>query len=457
MQLAFSFPSEDCSITNGALTSENEKPFLYECIMSLWLLTWVENSPINENDWNNKQRKNMSIKSMLQKKDFPHLQVSAVSLFNSNIDFILPLCLKSLALRCSQNLKRWQIIPQTILDKRHMQVLTQIIQICAYGLIHQALTPETDDQDIDALIMSSVSNSDAVLDFLIGLMAIIHPAQVFILLAAYFETLKSFDVIKNGNKVPVAQPNDKEQNKPLADEEKVLNLKREKCSVQLRLRAIEILTKLPNFVPLNFPLKCNDISSQRKKYVNSWMKQYHDDENYETVESSLYEYPDGLERLPHPNWLTNLIADEGFSICSNSCAIMINEPTKSERSKESRILDFQKMLQENRLHAESVALQSITYMHELLIKRHFMDKRFQSETGRKRLSCIFIHSVLENSIKNVELLANLKASHEVRMLWLLCLLYLLQEAPENIIRHYLRRFCSNKVKTSDFVYETLQR
>ena len=93
---------------------------------------------------------------------------------------------------------------------------------------------------------------------------------------------------------------------------------------------------------------------------------------------------------------------------------------------------------------QSIAIHAITTVHELLLRRHAMDRRFQNESSRGRIAALFAEPVFEQSISSVRWLARLESTHKVRSLWLLCFVYILQEAPENLIRQTVRSYSNPK-------------
>ena len=451
MQLEFSFHDLRVNNNHESTISSKTKPYFYECILTLWLQTWLNNDSSTEYHGSEERKKDIVSSSKLRRFDTLLYHATSLHLFTNHIDFLLPLCLKSLALRCSMNNVGWSIVPKTILDKRHMQVLNPIIKICAYGLLSQAFVAGDSENDKETALINAVNNSDAVLDFLIGLLSIIHPAQVSVLIETYFRTLRDNATLKTNNNGDLLT-GEPEQVVPSSTSWASFFVDRAKCSKYLRLRAIEKIAKIPRFLSLNFPLKYNSISGQKTKYNTSWMKQCLDDysvdinpDNQRTV------YSDRLERLPRSYWLAHLIANEGFFICESSCKSLRGDLFSGIGSYEKNTIkafgDKETfMSQLNLLDFEATAIQSMTCIYELLVRCHSMDSRFQTEAGRRRIATMLVKPIMEKSLRNVELLASFEPTHKVRSLWLLCLLYILQEAPDIVIRHHLRLCCSSKVK-----------
>jgi len=229
-------------------------------------------------------------------------------------------------------------------------------------------------------------------------------------------------------------------------------LHRTKCSRQLRLRTVEKLAVLPNFVALNFPQRYSTKHQSLHTKKSTWtmqseMRKSSDGDSKHTTsrDSSI---SDGL--LPRAGWLASLLTNESLSICALSCETVVTEaianietkgsqgnekiPQRSSRSvqrslKRSDILMFQ-----------SIAIHAISCVYELLLRRHAMDRRFQKESSRGRIAALFIEPIFEKSLASVRWLARMESTHRVRSIWLLCFVYILQEAPENLIREHIRSY-----------------
>jgi hypothetical protein len=75
-----------------------------------------------------------------------------------------------------------------------------------------------------------------------------------------------------------------------------------------------------------------------------------------------------------------------------------------------------------------------------------MDRRFQRDSSRGRIAALFTKPIFEASLSSVRWLARLESTHKVRSLWLLCFVYILQEAPENLLRQAVRSYSNAKVR-----------
>jgi hypothetical protein len=169
-------------------------------------------------------------------------------------------------------------------------------------------------------------------------------------------------------------------------------------------------------------------------------------------------YDDGGLRLPASGWLAELLLNEALSICSLSCQTIVNEATaqilqsqeayhESERTtKGYRKKPVSVVKRDDLLVFQSYAMHAISLVYELILRRHAMDKRFQSESCRSRIAAMFARPILQNSVANVTWLARLESSNKVRSVWLLCCIYVLQEAPEVVIREFTHSCCDQKVR-----------
>jgi hypothetical protein len=136
-----------------------------------------------------------------------------------------------------------------------------------------------------------------------------------------------------------------------------------------------------------------------------------------------------------------------MSICSSSCNMIIEEATRQAIATKHgrRGGEDSDLLREDLLRIESLAFHSITCAYELLVKRNAMDSRFQTITSSARVAALFTRPVLQQSVNALPILVRLDSDQKVRHIWFLCLLYILQEGPDAMIRHELRLFCNPKV------------
>jgi len=233
-------------------------------------------------------------------------------------------------------------------------------------------------------------------------------------------------------------------------------LRRARCSRQLRLSSVERLACMPNFVALNYPLKYGNETNSPKQQSVSWASQIseHDAEGRDT--SSICPYPDGQDRLPGSGWLASLLAGESLSIASLSCEAVVAEatahvetsspeksgsPSKGSSSSSTSERPGASLMRDDLLMFQSVSIHAVTCVYELLLRRHAMDIRFQKDQARSRIAALFAPVILEKSLRSTRWLARMESTHKVRSTWLLCFIYIMQEAPESQLRSIIRSYC----------------
>jgi hypothetical protein len=433
---------------NDLTINESKKqtpPFLYESILALGIQSWlyhIELSNRRKENENNRRVNNVPFISFLNYD--PSLpQNDTAHSFTLHLDVLLPLCMKSLALRCSMLKPSTAEVYMTVLDGKHMDILEAFIDVSCRGLMGQALAGEGSD---DEALVWALGTSESVLDFLVGLLAIIHPSQVAVLVMKYFQILSD----QEASDIPRSNPGSFVWTQ--------LSLRRARCSRQLRLRAVEKLSQLPAFVALNYPLKYVSDGDSKQASHSSWKTQTASSNDIQ-IKSFLEScpYPDGKERLPPTHWLADLLTHECLSICSHSCEAVVAEAIaqikaseQDESSKDGKASSFRKrpglsLTRDDLLRFQSTAVHAITCVYELLLRQHSMDARYQTEECRSRIASIFASSILVKSVRSVKWLTRMESSHRARTQWLLCFAYILQEAPESVIRDQLRAFCSYPV------------
>jgi hypothetical protein len=67
------------------------------------------------------------------------------------------------------------------------------------------------------------------------------------------------------------------------------------------------------------------------------------------------------------------------------------------------------------------------------------------------LHFVVLSSVINNTMDAVHCLSKMERSNKVRSTWVLCLTYVLQEAPEAAIRHHMLSLCNNPTMVGGFV------
>lgn len=378
--------------------------YLYEIILTMW----VQSSRYSTiNDKNSSPPDNV--------------------LFFRQMDFLLPLCLKSLALRCLPKKKTQQIVPSILLDVNHMLIIEPLMNVIATGLVNQAIN--TDIGNIDDSIRQAVAQSDSILDFIIGLMGIIHPAQVSWVISKYLHSLRSCETNQN-NPTETFMP-------------------KIRANRQLRLRAVERLAVIPQFTAINFPYKFHTYKWEGSNGKCSWTNQVvHDSkiDGYDTL-SGLFH---GRIRVPEANWLSQQLLDECLSICYQCCEVLVNGTVSQVKvnatsQKKSAMRQKVSVSKKDMAHYHAIGYQSITIVYELILRMHSCDARYQSEGASFRIAGMFVSPVIEKALETTQLLSKMHPDHNIRTIWLVCLLYVLQEAPETALRQQMHSMCTKTV------------
>jgi len=398
---------------------------LYESITSLWVQSWTSFAA-SMNGERVLRGSSETIPTwpyeIVQGSSNPSTDAIISSSFIRNASFFLPLCLKSLALRCSLQYTTTMIIPMTFLDDSHMRVLVPMVETIALGTMREAMTGGSSAAShSDQMLTKALSISEHTLDFLIGLFALLHPSQVATLVKAYFHILRECEDPQCGTQ----DPTDK------------FRLRRIKCSQQIRLYAVERLATMSRFTGLNFPIKYSG-SYPKKNQAATWM-----DHRSNTLQRDdvIRSYFKKVDRNPATFWLADLLMSHCLSICHRSCKTIIVEAKAQSNALRFGRRDEGSLSREELLRIESVAFHSILVCYELLIKRHASDSRFQTATCNTRVAAMVMGPLLEQSVESVSILTRMDANHKVRCLWILCILYVLQEGPEASLRNTLSAFC----------------
>ncbi len=187
---------------------------------------------------------------------------------------------------------------------------------------------------------------------------------------------------------------------------------------------MEKLAVLPNFVALNYPSRFSSRESPDQQKEATWTNQYSDSNVEESakVDDSVHGNDD---LLPRSGWLAGLLASESLSICSLSCEAVVAEAmahietqdtTKAAASKSSALKKrpTASLKRGDLLMFQSIAIHAITCVHELLLRRHAMDKRVQKESSRGRIASLFAKPIFEKSLASVRWLARMESNHRVR-------------------------------------------
>jgi hypothetical protein len=421
--------------------------FIYESLLVLWLHAWMTQArqvPQRNQETGNTAR-HPPYSLMVPAFDNDSRNRDSMYMFYDNLDILIPLCLKSIVLRYSKAIEDPQSrIARVIVDQGHMNVLESFVEMLALFLMGQAMQGLRSESEKESL-PAALASSEYVIDFLIGLLAVFHPAHIDVLIRKYFKVLRHCEG---------EHANTEKGDATFSWSEETLH--RAKCSRQLRLRAVERLSVLPNFIALNYPRRLLSGKTSGRPKKSSWTMQYSESRGENSVPpGDFLNSRDDL--LPKSGWLAELLTNEALSICSLSCEAVVAEAMALIESQEasksgsgndvaSRQGPTATLNRNDLLMFQSIAIHAITTVHELLLRRHAMDRRFQTESSRGRIAALFTKPIFEASLSSVRWLARLESTHKVRSLWLLCFVYILQEAPENLLRQAVRSYSNPKVK-----------
>lgn len=420
--------------------------YLYESIMVLWLRSWFD-------------RVQNTSGGHLNKAIFPIPEYDPsitpednIFSFYAHMDFLLPLCLKSIVLRYSvEVLPTYPPSTRAMLDESHMMVLEPFIEMLTRGLMGQAVAGLGSPSNRDRALLRALSSSELILEFLVGLLTVIHHEHMRILISKYFTTLRNSEREYLGEGF-------EETDFEWTEE----RLQYFRCSRQLRIRAIETFAVLPSFLALNYPLRYSRRKVPTSSEKISWMQQHK--EMPEDLTLLRVKKNDGIES-PGTGWLAEIILNEGLYICSSSCEAVALE-AKAHRDMSQKDLTQKtfpnvpsiikrpgvSLKRGDVLMFQSIAIHAITCIYELMLRRHAIDRRLQNNCCRESIAALFAGPIINSSIASVRLLGGMETTYKVRSLWLLSFIYILQEAPENVIRDHIRSFCNHKVR---YTFESL--
>ncbi len=402
---------------NLAHAPSSSRAFLYEVVLVVWVQAWTSVAASMKSD---SQFQGSS--SFMPR--WPHELVlgghhstsDAVMAFSfvRNVTFFLPLCLKSLGLRCAKSITSKLIVPMTLLDDNHIQVLIALFETIAVGLMRQALSGSSGFANSDQMLTKTLMDCDTVMDFLVGIFSFLHPSQCATLLLAYFNILEQCNSIKS-------------------------NTRLSKCASQIRLHAVERLAVMPAFAKLNFPIMFTGAYPRTKVANYTWTNQ---SSAMIIGESVVQKDWNSVQRFPNTFWLSTFLINQCFSICESSCALIIVEAINRDKAAKLGRKSGDSGPLRNDLHRiESLAFHSMLIAYEIVIKRQAIDSRFQTVKSTTRVAAMCTRAVLQQSAGAVLVLVRMNPNHKVRLIWLLSLLYVLQEGPDAIIRDELRMLC----------------
>ena len=397
-------------------------PFIYEKLVAIWVQAWTDLSL--SLDCNLSIAGSSDVVShwpfdLLRLKHCDDATSQIAFGLVRNVSLFLPLILKSIGLRCFQAQTTRLVVPMTFLDDEHIRLLVLLVESIALGLMREALGGSGGVANSDQTLMKALSGSDFVMDFVIGLLGMIHPSQIETVLLAYFNIFEQCEqqTVERGSK----------------DD----SLRRCKCSRQLRLHAIERLAAVPSFTKVNYPVKFTDSYHRRKAKKASWANQTKQADEPGTHD----EQWNAVARIPEAFWLSELLMSQCLVICNVSCETIVREAKEQARAtKYGRTIE-KALSRDDLLRLESLAFHSIVVAYEHLIKRHAMDSRFQSIPCGYRIAALFLRPLIHHSVDAASQLARMDPDQKVRLIWLLCLLYCLQESPDAMLRRELQALC----------------
>lgn len=424
-------PIRKCNDTSwtGKRLAFPDAPFLYEVVFALWVESWT--SLATSTNSSHSQIHGTS-------NAFPHWPYELIQgsynaksdsatafSFTRNVAFFLPLCLKSLGMRCARIDTSNLNVPMTFLDDDHIQILVALMETIALGLMRQALRGNSGNANADKMLTRTLIDGESVMDFLIGVFTFLHPTQAATFIYSYFNIFDECEKI-SGKSMHEADESAKKS-----------HLRLTKCSRQLRLHAVERLAAIPAFSRLNFPMMFRENPPGMKFAPSSWTNQWADKDFGDDM---IQKYLDEVHRFPPCCWLSKLLMNQCLSICSTSCKMITIEAEQQDKAiKQGRRRVQSVLLRDDLLRIESMAFHSILIAYQLLIKRQAMDSRFQAVASTSRVASLFTSAVIQNSVDAVLVLARMDHNNRIRVIWVLTLLYILQEGPDAIIRNELRQ------------------
>lgn len=417
--------------------------FVYESIMMLWLQKWSDHFYMQVEDTENPLQRGSRRAIAFPLPRFDPLRPSENILisFFDHMDLFLPICLKSVALRYSvEVLPLYPPATKVLLDKGHETIFEGLVEMLARGLVGFALAG-IESSSKEENLFRAVSASEGVVDFIVGLIPILHAEHMRAIISKYLKTLKDTETEHLGGSFPDIEFSWTEE-----------SLVRVRCSRQLRLAAIEAFASVPSFCNINVPCKLSEELRPVKPRSALWLRQYHSGERSKSTDLDISpKYPDGVERLPLPGWLSDIVVDEALSVCSLSSEAVVAEALAhievSRQDANKGVASSLKkrpgaaLQRDDLLMFQSLSIHAITVLYELILRRHALDRRFQSDSARSRLAAMFARPILDKSISSVRWLARMEATHKVRSLWLLCFVYVLQETPDTMMQEYIRSCC----------------
>ena len=369
----------DATNLNEKSLTASKTPYLYEVVFALWIQSWTSLAASIESNSQIYGTSNTIPRwpYELIKGSYNSTSDSAVALsFIRNMSFFLPLCMKSLGLRCAQIDTSKLNVAMTFLDDNHIQIFIAVFETIALGLMRQALSGNNRNANSDKMLTRALMDGDCVMEFLIGAFAFLHPTQVSTLIHSYFNI---FEACEDKSCIP-------------PEDAKKSHHRLIKCARQLRLHAVERLAAMPAFSKLNFPVKFTGFSPRMKSAPSSWTNQSAGNGLNEDLVQKNW---DKVDHFPQCFWLSDLLMNQCLSICNRSLKTIIKEAKQQEKTaKRGRRKGHSVLLRDDLIRMESLAFHSILIAFELLIKRQAMDSRFQTVSSNSRVAALFTSAVV---------------------------------------------------------------
>ncbi len=333
----------DVTNLNEKSLTASKTPYLYEVVFALWIQSWTSLAASIESNSQIYGTSNTIPRwpYELIKGSYNSTSDSAVALsFIRNMSFFLPLCMKSLGLRCAQSDTSKLNVAMTFLDDNHIQIFIAVFETIALGLMRQALSGNNRNANSDKMLTIALMDGDCVMEFLIGTFAFLHPTQVSTLIHSYFNI---FEACEDKSCIP-------------PEDAKKSHHRLIKCARQLRLHAMERLAAMPAFSKLNFPVKFTGFSPRMKSAPSSWTNQ---SAGNGLNEDLVLKNWDKVDHFPQCFWLSDLLMNQCLSICNRSLKTIIKEAKQQEKTaKRGRRKGHSVLLRDNLIRMESLAFQA---------------------------------------------------------------------------------------------------
>ena len=418
--------------------------YVYESVIVMWLRAWLDHVELSLRERTSSST-NGAATFPIPPFNFSDHSSQMIFHFYAHMDLLLPLCLKSFIFRYSSRVT--PLFPPTtkiILDPNHMLLLEPFFELLARGVVGQVLAGLGSAKSREESLQRALLSSDIILDFLVGLISILHAEHSRALVSKFLHTLRNCETEHLGSDVSDINFQ--------WDEE---SLHRVRCCRVLRIRTLEALLILPAFVNLNHPPKYSGQTDYSKSTTKSaWFQQYQetDMKNSWSTEQTLHD--DVVDRLPKSGWLADLVIGEGLSVSALSseaivaeamAQLEINTTGSSASTMSLRKRPGAALSRDDLLMFQSLGLHAINVVYELGLRRHALDRRYQSNSARERTAALCATTIMDRCLSSVRWLARMDSTQRIRSLWLLSFAFVLQEAPDTMLRHYVRCCCDPQV------------